>query len=241
MTALARYDNVVDYYVTRFEVTDDPPSLALFDLLGPVAGLRVLDVACGHGRMTRELAARGAAVTGIDLSAALIARASDAELREPHGIRYIHADVTSAGWREGPEYDVVSCHFGLSDIDDLEHAIAAVASVLKPGGRFVFSILHPCFPGSGSEVSGSWPPDGRYYDEGFWTAGGALSPLRRQVGANHRTLSTYLTTLRRHGLWLDAVSEPDPGPTWTGERARAARHPVYLIARCLKAPASAPK
>ncbi len=120
-----------------------------------------------------------------------------------------------------------------------EPAIAAVAAVLKPGGRFVFSILHPCFPGGaeGEGVSGSWPPDGRYYDEGFWTADGALATLRRQVGANHRTLATYLNTLRRHGLWLDASREPEPGPTWTGERAQAARHPVYLAARCVRLPA----
>lgn len=55
----ARYDAVADFYVSGFDSTDDQVSAALLDLLGPVAGLRVLDVACGHGRLTRELARRG--------------------------------------------------------------------------------------------------------------------------------------------------------------------------------------
>jgi 2-polyprenyl-3-methyl-5-hydroxy-6-metoxy-1,4-benzoquinol methylase len=69
---LARYDAVADFYVSGFDSADDPASAALLDLLGPVAGLRVLDAACGHGRITRELARRGADVVGIDISGNLI-------------------------------------------------------------------------------------------------------------------------------------------------------------------------
>ena len=99
--AEARYDAVADFYITGFDAIDDPASLALLDLLGPPAGLRVLDVACGHGRITRALARRGADVVGVDISAALIARAVAAERDQPLGIRYLHADVAS-GPRPGP-------------------------------------------------------------------------------------------------------------------------------------------
>jgi 2-polyprenyl-3-methyl-5-hydroxy-6-metoxy-1,4-benzoquinol methylase len=69
---LARYDAVADFYVSGFDSVDDSVSVALLDLLGPVGGLRVLDVACGHGRITRELSQRGADVTGVDISAKLM-------------------------------------------------------------------------------------------------------------------------------------------------------------------------
>lgn len=49
----ARYDAVADFYTSGFDSTDDPATRALLDLLGPVAGLRVVDVACGHGRVSR--------------------------------------------------------------------------------------------------------------------------------------------------------------------------------------------
>jgi 2-polyprenyl-3-methyl-5-hydroxy-6-metoxy-1,4-benzoquinol methylase len=79
----ARYDAVADFYISGFDSTDDSASVAFLDLLGPVAGLRVLDVACGHGRITRELARRGADVAGIDISGNLIRKALETEQNEP--------------------------------------------------------------------------------------------------------------------------------------------------------------
>ncbi|MGI5282558.1 class I SAM-dependent methyltransferase [Nonomuraea polychroma] len=180
------------------------------------------------------LARRGAGVVGVDISSALIEKARAAEHDLPLGIRYVHADVAGPGIPDvsGP-FDAVVCSFGLSDIDDLEGATAAAARVLAPGGVFVCSILHPCFPG-GRSVSGSWPADGSYYSEGWWRAAGELSSLRRQVGANHRTLSTYVNTFRRHGLWLDEMAEPEPAPGWAATRPDAARFPVFLVMRCVK-------
>jgi ubiquinone/menaquinone biosynthesis C-methylase UbiE len=229
---LARYDAVADFYISGFDSADDTVSVALLDLLGPVAGLRVLDVACGHGRITRELSQRGADVVGIDISASLIRKARETEQNEPLGIRYLHADVTAPGLVSDDQFDRVTCSFGLSDIDDLDGAIAAVSAALRPRGCFVFSILHPCFAG-GKDVSGSWPTAGSYYDEGYWTAQDALSTLRRQVGANHRMLSTYLSALRRHDLWLDKIAEPLPAPDWD-QAHDADRKPVFLVARSIK-------
>ena len=228
----ARYDAVADFYVSGFSSADDPVTLALLDLLGPVAGRRVLDVACGHGRTSRELARRGAAVVGVDISAALIARARELEESEPRGIRYIHADVTAPGTLGDAEFDAASCSFGLSDIDDLGGAIRTVSAALRPGGRFAFSLLHPCFAG-GKDISGAWPPTGSYYEEGWWAAQEARSALRRLVGANHRMLSTYLNTLRSHGLWLDQVAEPLPAAGWDAAHD-ADRKPVFLVASAVR-------
>jgi 2-polyprenyl-3-methyl-5-hydroxy-6-metoxy-1,4-benzoquinol methylase len=232
--AQARYDAVADFYVSGFDSLADPATRALLDLLGSVAGRRVLDVACGHGRVTRELARRGAQVTGVDISGRLIERAIKIEDDERLGLRYHQADIAGPGFIRDGEFDAVTCNFGLSDIDDLDAAITSISAALSPGGFFTFSILHPCFSG-GTDISGSWPADGSYYDEGHWTAEGRKSSLRRQVGASHRTLSTYLGTLRRHGLWLDQLAEPRPGPDWNPAHD-ADRKPVFLVARFVKRP-----
>jgi hypothetical protein len=51
------------------------------------------------------------------------------------------------------------------------------------------------------------------------------------VGANHRTLSTYVNMLRAHGFGIDQIAEPRPASEWSAQRADAARLPVFLVAR----------
>src|SRR5438105_3154091 len=80
-------------------------------------------------------------------------------------------------------------------------------------------------------VSASWPPSARYYDEGRWTSEAELSALRRQVGAQHRMLSSYLNAFRRHGLWLDELREPVPASQWADSRPGADRVPVHAAGR----------
>jgi SAM-dependent methyltransferase len=229
----ARYDAVADFYEAGFpDEYDDSATAGLLDVAGPVAGLDVLDLACGHGRISRELARRGARVLGLDISGRLIERAEALERADPLGVRYLTGDAGTPDDRlPVGTSDLAVCCFGLSDIDDLDGALTTVARCLRPGGRFVFSVLHPCFPGGG-DVSGSWPATSSYRDEGRWTAGGARSTLRNQVGANHRTLSTYLNTLLRHRLDLEVLREPPPPADWALSAPEAARHPVFLVAGC---------
>jgi ubiquinone/menaquinone biosynthesis C-methylase UbiE len=150
----ARYDPIADFYQDGWkDVYDDPVIVSLFELLGPVTDQRVLDVACGHGRITRELARRGAETVGLDVSLVLIERARSIEKEECLGVPYVHADIGS--WKSSDSsFDAVTCCFGLSDIDDLDGSLRAVSGVLRPGGRFVFCVLHPCFVGA-EGVSGS--------------------------------------------------------------------------------------
>jgi 2-polyprenyl-3-methyl-5-hydroxy-6-metoxy-1,4-benzoquinol methylase len=229
----ARYDAIADYYAREFTSLEDPVSVAILELIGSPASLRILDIACGHGRLSRELARRGAQVTGLDISPALVAMALATEQDENLGISYLLADV-AAHWPGQPaEYDLVTCNFGLSDIDDLDGCATAVSRALKPGGAFVFGILHPCFPGGGG-ISGSWPTTTSYYDEGRWTADGTLSALRQQIGSSHRMLSSYLNALTRHGLVLDRMLEPAPAKSWADARPAASAYPLFLVARYLQ-------
>jgi 2-polyprenyl-3-methyl-5-hydroxy-6-metoxy-1,4-benzoquinol methylase len=202
-----RYDVVAESYGAGADDYSVSATRALLEMADAVSGLRVLDLACGHGPIAREMARRGAIVVGVDLSNGLLERARITEAAHPLGIEYLLADVASSDTLMGEVFDVVVCNFGLSDIDDLDGVCATVARVLRAGGRFVASILHPCFPGV-ADVSGSWRTGGRYYDEEWWLADGELSVLRRFVGANHRMLSTYVNTFAEHGLAVEKLMEP---------------------------------
>jgi ubiquinone/menaquinone biosynthesis C-methylase UbiE len=229
--AAARYDELADFYdrVVGDRTDDNAGTVALLDLLGDVRGARLLDLACGQGRIARELSRRGASVVGVDISAALLDRAQAVEGGDNLGIEYLLLDVTSPTALVGELFDNVVCNFGLSDIDDLDAALTTVQRVLRPEGLFVFSILHPCFAGWGETAPSSWPSDRSYYDEVWWQPD---SPgFRGTVGANHRTVATYLNALTSHQLVPERSLEPrptewpDPAPTG----------PVYLVSRSRRA------
>lgn len=236
-TAPARYNEFADFYESMAsESLTASPDAEVLRLVGPVEGLRLLDLACGHGRFARFFARQGARVVGIDLSGPLLDEARAAEHREPLGITYLQADATAPGtpWvtLAGETFDVVVCSFGLSDIDDLDGALATAARVLRSGGHFVFSLLHPCFPGWREDGSSSWQPGRGYYQEGLWFTHAPSSTLRQRVGSNHRMLSTYLNALIRHDLVLDEVIEPDLPAAWAASSPERDPVPVFLAARC---------
>lgn len=234
METAARYDEIADFYhASTGDAVDDPATAALLALLGNVTGLRFLDLACGSGRVARELARRGAAITGIDVSRALLDKAIATEHAAPLDILYLHADVTSPHVLDGALFDGIACNYGLSDIDDLDAALATVERTLRAEGPFVFSILHPCFPGWNADAPSSWPPGKGYYHETWWVADNP--GFRGRIGANHRMLATYLNALSRHNLVIETVIEPPPPPEW-GDRAPGKDAvPVFLVVRCRRA------
>jgi SAM-dependent methyltransferase len=234
MMVSARYDRIAEFYEQLApDVYNDPPMAALLRLIGDVSGLRMLDLACGHGRLSRELARRGGNVVGIDISAALLNLARAREVEYSLKISYFQADASSPETLQGEKFDGVVCCFGLSDIDDLDGAIATVARLLHPGGFFTFSILHPCFPGwESKQAQPSWQPESGYYAEGWWLAASPAHGLRPKVGANHRMLSTYLNTLVRYDLAIEELAEPFPSSDWLAEVPSVGPVPVYLVVRC---------
>jgi SAM-dependent methyltransferase len=214
----ARYDRATNWYVgfARAWAAEARPFLP-----DDLSGQRVLEMACGLGELSRLLASGGASVTAVDLSANMLGHAKSEDAARPLGIGYLVGDVTTTDWWDGDAFDGIVCNMALMDIDDLGAAMATAAQVLKPGGWFSFSLLHPCFPGlrdGASEQLSSWPPDRGYSSEGWWTTQG--DGVRGRVGANHRMLSTYLNAAVRAGFELEKFAEP-PGKV-----------PRFFIVRC---------
>jgi 2-polyprenyl-3-methyl-5-hydroxy-6-metoxy-1,4-benzoquinol methylase len=181
-----------------------------------LSGLRLLDIACGQGRASRELARRGAAVLGIDISGSLIEKAKLIEGQEPLGVDFVVADVAQPDrWWDAQPFDGAVCEMALMDIEDLTGTLTSVSKVVRRGGWFVASFVHPCFPGNENNLS-SWPPSLDYHAEGWWSSP-THNPegVRLRAGSYHRTLSTYLNSIIDAGLRLEQVIEPPaPVPTW---------------------------
>jgi SAM-dependent methyltransferase len=97
-------------------------------------GMRVLDVPCGNGRHAIELARRGVSMTGVDISAGFL----DEARRNAPGIEWIHSDMRELPW--SCRFDSAYCwgnSFGYFDHDNCRRFLEAIASALKPGGRFI--------------------------------------------------------------------------------------------------------
>lgn len=202
------YDSIADFYLAQCggTVEADAVFASVAGLAGDVAGVRVLELACGEGRASRALAGMGAEVVGVDISSRLLAVASEQERRAPLGVTYLRGDVQESGWWDGSPFELVVCNHGLADIGDLDAVMSTASQVLRPGGRFVFSILHPCCPGTGSTTPSAWPPAAGYAAEGWWLADNP--GMRGKVGSHFRRVSTYLNTLIGHGFALEMVDEP---------------------------------
>lgn len=217
MTTL--YDQYHDFYVTFIDhLGQNPGFKASFDAImveaGSVAGLRVCDLACGEGHLSRHLHAQGAHVTGVDLSERLI---ETARLNSDPSIKYAVNNAETLVGVADNQFDVVFSHLAIMDIADLEGFCHSVHRVLVAGGRFFLTLLHPCFETPFNATTGSLVEkdrDGnfqalrvmRYRDEGHWKSDG--DGVRGRVGAHHRMLSTYVNTLIHNRLTINRILEP---------------------------------
>ncbi|XZN90644.1 MAG: class I SAM-dependent methyltransferase [Microcoleus sp.] len=124
-------------------------------LLSLKSGEKVLDIACGNGQFSRRLAALGAEVVACDFSESFLERARQHQQSINQNIIYKHIDATkeaqllSLGQRQ---FDAAVANMALMDIVTIEPLLNALSQLLKVGGCFVFSILHPCFSSLGSQV-----------------------------------------------------------------------------------------
>ena len=118
---------------------------ATFKLIGSIEGLTVLDLCCGEGHNTRILAKKGAKVTGIDFSPRQIELAKQEEKKEKLSIKYLVMDAANLTELPDSYFDLVTCFMALQDIENYRKAVSETSRVLKPNGRFIFSIPHPCF------------------------------------------------------------------------------------------------
>lgn len=213
---------------------------AFLSMLPPVAGLTGLDIGCGEGANTRQIARLGARMHGVDIAPTFILHAEEAQAEDPLGITYRVGDATRLPFEDGA-FDFATAFMCLMDVPDQAATFREARRVIRPGGFLQFSILHPCFaPPSrkvlrdaegrtlGVEVAGYFDRiDGRIDTWWFSTVSAeereTVAPF--QTPRFHRTLSEWVAMICAAGLVIDAFVEP------CASEALAAAQPVVADTR----------
>lgn len=193
---------------------------ACLELLGDVAGKHVLDAACGPGLYAKELARRGARVTGFDQSPRMI---EISRQRCPDGEFRVHDLADPLSWLPDASVDLVLCALAIEYIDDRVAALRELRRVLRPYGALVMSRTHP---------AGDWLRNGgSYYDvrilEETWSKGWHvrywLAPLE-----------VTCEEIAAAGFAIERLREPRPSPEAAAmdpvEYERLCREPAGFLA-----------
>ena len=145
---------------------------------------KVLDVGCGGGLLAEGMAKRGADVTGIDRSPKALSVARLHAEQSSVAVNYQENDAET--WAESHQgtYDVVTCLEVLEHVPDVRRAVAACASMIKPGGLFFFATLNRT-PESyvkailGAEYVLGWLPKGTHQYKKFIRPSEMIEAVRK--------------------------------------------------------------
>lgn len=189
-------------------------------------GERVLDIACGNGLTSRRLAAMGAHVVAFDFAQDMIAHALERTTEHAERIDYLVLDATDEAallaLGEG-RFDAAICNMALFDMAEIEPLMRALARLLRPGSRFVFSVIHPCFNSPhmahvaemedrAGDIVTAYSVKISTYISPTVAHGAAIPGQPKPQLYFHRPLQGLFGTCFDAGFVLDAVEEPSFPP-----------------------------
>jgi len=211
-------------------------------------GEAVLDVACGQGALCRLLETKGATVTGIDAAEPLIAAARQRPLE---GISYHVGDareLETMPFVAAGSYAAAACVLAIQNMHPIAPVFAGVARALRPMGKFVLAMMHPCFRGP-KETSWGWDEQAGVQ---FRRVDRYLVPRKTPIVAHpgsapdvytwtfHKPIEAYVRALRGAGLLIDAIEEwpshktSEPGPRAAAENQARSEIPMFMAIRAVK-------
>jgi SAM-dependent methyltransferase len=180
----------------------------------------------------------------------MIELARESEAENPLGIDYHQGDMCDLSRFSDTSFDVAVAYLSIIDVEDYERATAEIARVLKPGGQFLFSIVHPCFYPPGAEWEPRkpgtipiWDKDRLYLKVDRYFPARELRfkmwPTAPVETINfHRPLTDYARTCRQNGLLIRDMIEPTAPEDLLTQRDDLRVHsrtPYFLIFDCIKA------
>ena len=198
-----------------------PSQLALLNLQD---GESVLDIACGNGQFARQMADRGARVVGVDIAPRMVENAVARSVDYGDRVRFAVADATDADamQRLGEDaFDAACCTMAIMDMASIEPLSSSVRRVLKPDGRFVFSVMHPAFNSPKDlvkTIDRIETEDGKLIDtyavkvsnyiESIAYKGIAMLGQPEPQHYFHRPICELLNVFFKDGFVLDGIEEP---------------------------------
>lgn len=196
-------------------------------VLGDLAGRDVLEVGSGAGQCSRWVTAQGGRAVGLDLSMRQLQHSRRIDDATGVHVPSVLGTATALPFRDD-SFDVVFSSFGaLQFVADLDVAVAETARVLRPDGRYAFSITHPTrwmFPDDPGEPG--LTASQSYWDRTPYVEVDDASDVVSYV-EHHRTLEDWVDVLSRHDFALQRLLEPrwpdDHERVWGGWSALRGR------------------
>lgn len=181
-----------------------------------------MDAGSGTGYLARMMTKRGAEVTAVEPATNLFNYAKQREVDDPLGITYVQQDLCEIEYTA--KFDAVVSNMVLMDIPDWQTAAKKCLTALKPGGVFIFSIIHPAF----EERHAQFEEKGYIAVREYF----AEYDIAQEYGhAFHRPLSSYLNLMADEGATIKRVVEPQLVEDIPGN-SRNYHVPHFIVIKC---------
>jgi len=179
-------------------------------LLGNICGLRVVDLGCGAGQNAISLAKSKAVVTAVDFSSRQLIEAEKLALKEEVSIKFINSDVADMPVLKDEIFDIAISACTMAFVPDLEAAFSEAYRIIKTGGNFIVSVMHPLqYILDGEE-------DAMYFNSAYPFKPRLLKWRwdfeDRSIRFQHylRSISEYHNCLTKAGFMVKKMLEPKP-------------------------------
>jgi ubiquinone/menaquinone biosynthesis C-methylase UbiE len=208
-----RWASIYDREANPLIALEEP---VLREALGDVAGLSVLDLGCGTGRLSLWLAGAGATVTGVDFSEGMLE-----EARRKAGaakVRFLAHDLQQPLPFADATFDRVVSGLVLEHLEDLDAFFGEARRVLRPGGRAVVSAMHPAMFLKGVQARFTDPASGE----------------KVQPGSFAHSIGDFVMAAVRAGFALEGVDERAPDADFAARYPRAEKYvdwPMLVVLR----------
>lgn len=237
------YDSLVGMSGSDYHQTIVMPGV--FKMLDLKSGRRVLDLACGQGVFSRFLLEKSIKPEGLDSSEELLRMARSRSIKT---IPYHLGDASDATLLEDQEFDGIACLLAVQNMENIEPVFKNVARWLKPKGKFVMVLTHPCFR-IPRQTHWGWDDDkkmeyrriDRYANEMKIPI--LTPPFIDKVNFTmtyHRPLQNYFSALLKAGLCVDSLEEwmsnkeSAPGKRSRGENRARKEVPLFMAIRAVR-------